>query len=165
MFKCNRCGDAFENPEVVNESHGLDGGFCESFAVCPNCGGDFSEAEMCQKCGAWDFSENIYGGYCFDCLSDEIDYQTGYEYLVSFENGLIDFVFEILVDIPTIQKADEKIDFLSSVLYWSAVSADKEEGGGEFLHKLKTFIIGGGDADIFAEWLNERGCQNADWND
>ena len=45
MYKCNECGEVFDEPTVVLERHGFNDGFAERFYVCPYCGGDFEEVE------------------------------------------------------------------------------------------------------------------------
>ena len=43
MYKCRCCGEVFDEPRVVRESHGFHDVFYETFYVCPNCGGDYDE--------------------------------------------------------------------------------------------------------------------------
>jgi hypothetical protein len=46
MFKCLSCGETFIDPEIYEETHGLDCGPYERVAVCPNCAStNFSEWE------------------------------------------------------------------------------------------------------------------------
>lgn len=40
-YKCNCCGEIFDEPRVIRESHGFHDGFAETFYVCPYCGGDY----------------------------------------------------------------------------------------------------------------------------
>lgn len=41
-FKCNCCGEVFDEPQVIREYHGFDD-FYETFCICPYCGGDYTE--------------------------------------------------------------------------------------------------------------------------
>lgn len=42
-FKCSCCGEVFNEPRVVRETHGFTDGFAETFYVCPYCGGDYDD--------------------------------------------------------------------------------------------------------------------------
>ena len=80
--KCTDCGYVFdyEDRTVVNESHGFNDGFYETFSCCPNCGGDFEDAADCCECGEA-FTENeLYSGWCEKCLRETINYDTFFEY-------------------------------------------------------------------------------------
>jgi DNA-directed RNA polymerase subunit RPC12/RpoP len=46
MYICEDCSREFDEPEYIREYHyELPESPYETFAVCPYCGGDFSEAE------------------------------------------------------------------------------------------------------------------------
>ena len=80
--KCTSCGYVFdfEDRTVVGESHGFNDGFYETFSCCPNCGGDFEDADDCCECGEA-FTENeLYDGWCEKCLRETINYDTFFEY-------------------------------------------------------------------------------------
>ena len=80
--KCTDCGYVFdfEDRTVVKESHGFNDGFYETFSCCPNCGGDFEDAADCCECGET-FTENeLYDGWCENCLRETINYDTFFEY-------------------------------------------------------------------------------------
>lgn len=42
-YKCKCCGEVFDEPRVVRESHGFNDGFYETLHVCPYCGGDYAD--------------------------------------------------------------------------------------------------------------------------
>ena len=44
-YKCNNCGEIFDEPWEVRETHGFNDGFYETFYVCPYCGSDDYEEE------------------------------------------------------------------------------------------------------------------------
>ena len=44
-YKCNNCGEVFDEPRVFVETHGFTDGLYERFSCCPNCGGDYHEVE------------------------------------------------------------------------------------------------------------------------
>lgn len=80
--KCTSCGYVFdyEDRRAVKESHGFNDGFYETFSCCPNCGGDFEDAADCCECGET-FTENeLYDGWCENCLRETINYDTFFEY-------------------------------------------------------------------------------------
>ena len=68
MYKCNECGHLFEEGEqkVYREKMGECHGFpaYENFSVCPNCGGDYEEAQACKICGTY---EDVDGDFCMEC--------------------------------------------------------------------------------------------------
>ena len=80
--KCTDCGYVFDYDDrtAVKESHGFDDGFYETFSCCPNCGGDFEDSADCCECGET-FTENeLYDGWCEQCLSETIIYDTFFEH-------------------------------------------------------------------------------------
>lgn len=44
-YKCNCCGEVFDEPSTYFETHGFTDGLYERFSCCPNCGGDYHEVE------------------------------------------------------------------------------------------------------------------------
>lgn len=45
IYICTDCGREFDEPREIRESHGLPGGFYETFTECPFCGGNYEEQE------------------------------------------------------------------------------------------------------------------------
>lgn len=45
-YKCNNCGEIFDEPQVYYETHGFTDGVYERFSCCPYCGGDYSEFDF-----------------------------------------------------------------------------------------------------------------------
>lgn len=72
MFKCNDCGNLFEEGEQKKFCYQLGeyGGVpCfEAEEVCPCCDGSFDEAEACLLCGT--YGELSDDGICNYCLSE-----------------------------------------------------------------------------------------------
>lgn len=64
MYKCFDCGHLFEPGEEqhIAEDYG------EQHTVCPVCGGGYDEAVQCPNCGAHHFDDDVYFGFCIDCL-------------------------------------------------------------------------------------------------
>lgn len=52
MYICKNCGEVFDVPKKIFESHGFTDGTGEELFVCPNCEGDYEEAIECENCGA-----------------------------------------------------------------------------------------------------------------
>lgn len=80
--KCTDCGYVFdyEDRTVVKESHGFNDGFYETFSCCPSCGGDFEDAVDCCECGETFTEDELYDGWCEQCLRETINYDTFFEY-------------------------------------------------------------------------------------
>lgn len=54
MLVCYDCGNVFEKPAVITETHGFQEPPFEDFLVCPVCKGtDIAQANRCSICGEW----------------------------------------------------------------------------------------------------------------
>ena len=75
-YKCLECGHIFEEGEerVYVQHHDLDRPTEEIFAYCPRCGGDYEEAELCERCDA--AAEELYEGWCEECILEYYKYDT-----------------------------------------------------------------------------------------
>lgn len=75
-LKCLECGKVFEDDEIAHwqESRGEFWGFpaYETMSGCPDCQGDYEEAEKCESCGKYftkdELDENCL---CEDCREDD----------------------------------------------------------------------------------------------
>ena len=163
--KCTSCNYVFdyEDRTVVKESHGFDDGFYETFSCCPNCGGDFEDAEDCCECGET-FTENeIYGGWCEKCLRETINYDTFFEYCEANkdEQYLDIFVMSELLGGMDCPK-NVSHDFHSLMIHvynhhkgW-ALKNEKLDG---FISVCQRFIMdddGSIGRENYADWLNNR---------
>ena len=45
MYKCNNCGEIFDEPHEYYETHGFKDGMYEHMSCCPYCGGDYDEVD------------------------------------------------------------------------------------------------------------------------
>jgi hypothetical protein len=65
MFICETCGHIFDEDEIysVKEDYG------QTFDCCPNCGGNFTEAEQCDICGDWTSVDDLHDSVCENCIS------------------------------------------------------------------------------------------------
>ena len=67
MYFCNECNDIFDQPQILRELHG------EAFSVCPGCReGDYEDARVCRKGGAYMPESQNKFGMCSDC-EEELD--------------------------------------------------------------------------------------------
>ena len=82
-YKCRKCGDVIEEEDLPTRSYYDDRGefwgtpcseeIEETDYSCQWCGkGDYEEAEECICCGEGFFYEELYEGYCKDCLEEEM---------------------------------------------------------------------------------------------
>ena len=64
MFKCEKCGQLFENPLTIKEEVGEFGGVpaYQNFSVSPCCEESYVEVEKCKICG--EYSEDDYCEKC-----------------------------------------------------------------------------------------------------
>ena len=62
MFRCEDCGNLFENGETWIEPHG------ERRMGCPLCGGEFMEVKPCPICGTYEKEDDE--AYCKNCKAD-----------------------------------------------------------------------------------------------
>lgn len=71
MYLCLDCRSVFIEPKRIVETHGLDSPPYEEYNACPNCGGAFVEALICDGCDDYiinDYVETAHGTkYCEEC--------------------------------------------------------------------------------------------------
>ena len=82
MYKCTECGNLFEEGEQATweETHGLDSPPNEKWSGCPVCKGGYEEVYKCDSCGDWHSEDELYEGWCEDCLRETINYETFFVY-------------------------------------------------------------------------------------
>ena len=70
MYKCEECGEVFEEPKVYYERHPYGEGYAEEeWRVCPYCGeAGFVEAKECTRCG--EYTAELHDGLCDVCYDD-----------------------------------------------------------------------------------------------
>ena len=83
-YKCLDCGHIFCEDDIgwIEEKHHLDGHWVgtEHFLCCPNCKGNYEEAQDCCECTEFFTRDELYAGWCEKCLRKTIDYDTFFEY-------------------------------------------------------------------------------------
>ena len=145
-YKCNNCGHIFEKGEAATwtEDHGFIDGFCETFYGCPICKGDYEETTPCTKCGREKTNEELYSGFCKECLNKRLTKEIAIKYLVENEI-VIDFAFAVLFNVEAPKTTSKAI--LDFILPFVENHATKES--------LSAYIFDD-EAGIedFAEWLS-----------
>lgn len=70
MYICLDCGNVFDEPKILKESHGFHDGYYESLYYCPECLGDYEEACICDKCGEIIPESESENGLCPLCSNE-----------------------------------------------------------------------------------------------
>lgn len=77
MYKCLNCGHVFDDGEQAKWKE--DDGWHDG---CPVCKEAYGEAMHCSRCGGAFFGDELFGGYCFDCLREMLTPQTALAYML-----------------------------------------------------------------------------------
>ena len=165
MFRCESCGNLFEEGEqaVWEEHHGLDSPPYEKLSGCPVCKGDYEEVHQCKNCGDWHSDDELYEGWCEDCLRETINYDTFFDYCEANkkENYLDTFVMCYLLN------CDEVPEYPSWDFHQLMVETYKQRVADAkllgrifgFLPECISFIMdddGYSGRENYADWLNNR---------
>lgn len=155
-YKCLECGNIFEEGEerTWREDYG------EELSGCPCCGGAYDEAYYCKECDSQFVEDELYEGYCFNCLADSITYDKGLEFIKE-SDLLIDFM------VGKFYECDVPADFTASEKFLNAIEEnflrmkadDLICDRFDFLDCIKEFILkDDGECGVYnyAEWLSER---------
>ena len=159
MFRCESCGNLFEEGEqaVWTEEHG------EKWDGCPLCRGGYEEVHQCKKCGDWHTEDELYEGWCENCLRETINYDTFFEYCEANkdEQYLDIFVmYELLGGMDCPDNISPEFHQLMIETYNRRVSDAKflvENCG--FLANCIGFVMdddGSIGRENYADWLNKR---------
>ena len=96
-YQCHECDRQFEEPDIIEETHGMTDGSCEKHGVCPYCKGYFEEMHPCKICGQHFTDDELSGGVCDECIYEK---STDIEFCYNLEteetikiNGFIASVF------------------------------------------------------------------------
>lgn len=155
MYICAKCGEVFETPEYRSwtEHHGdYDEPYGEE--VCPGCGSEwYEEAEKCKICGEWHAKDELYDGYCKDCLLEALTFESFLDFCLNEASDdeacyLEQFMLERVYGF-------EKCPIESSKAYRHALINDYKERTQNFYHErlmweIRHFV----DLSEFAEYLN-----------
>ena len=158
MYKCENCGHLFEDGEQARwtEDHG------EEWSSCPICKSEYEEVRICKNCGKWHTENELFDGWCADCLIDQITYETFFDYCESERgrNYLDIFVMSYLLggmDCP---------DWISYDFHQLMIETYKKRVASatllkdHFLNDCVRFIMeecqGSIGREYFADWLNKK---------
>lgn len=140
-FKCLECGHIFPSCEVSHwrEPHG------EHMTGCPVCKCAFEEAVPCRQCGGEFLEDELYGGFCRDCLAESMTPASLLDYMM--DNDLEwDFYTEHLFD------REEAVRCLRKG-FFRRLAVEAKEGRKDALGKCVAFVIDD-DAGLgdYAQW-------------
>lgn len=156
MYKCVDCGYVFYDPVTWTERHGLETPPYEEWCGCPNCKGGFEEAYKCAECGEWFEKEDVFCGYCEDCLRETITYDNFLDYCEArnAERYLEQFMLAEFYDgMDCVEYVTDPFHELMAETYRRKVANAKLLGGKyHFLDLCKKFIMDD-DAEEYAKWL------------
>ena len=165
MYRCCECGNLFEEGEqaVWEETHGLDSPPYEKWSGCPLCHGDYEEVYQCDSCGDWHSKDELYDGWCENCLRETINYDTFFEYCEANkeDNYLDTFVMCCLLNCDEVPKYPS-LDFhylMIETYKRRVVDAKLLKGPFDFLKDCIRFVMdddGYSGRESFAYWLNNR---------
>lgn len=165
MYRCCECGNLFEEGEqaVWEETHGLDSPPYETRSGCPVCKGDYEEVHQCKECGDWHSEDELYGGWCANCLRETINYDTFFDYCEDNSEAkyLDTFVMCYLLNCDEVPRYPSfEFHRLMIDTYNRGVLNAKRLGKDfSFLKSCIRFIMdddGSTGREIYAEWLNHR---------
>ena len=167
MYKCCECGHLFEEGEQAvwyenqGECHGVTA--MEKFSGCPLCNGDYEEVYQCKECGEWHTEDEMYDGWCENCLRETINYDTFFEYCEANkdEQYLDIFVMsELLGGMDCPKNVSWDFHCLMGEVYRKEVKRAKEcPALFGFMDACIRFIMeddGSIGRENYADWLNKR---------
>ena len=79
-YECHNCGKKFEQPDIVQERHGLGYPPYEDVTVCPYCHGYFEEMQKCEICGEYFCEDEIEYGVCHECVEKNLTVDNCYRW-------------------------------------------------------------------------------------
>lgn len=88
MYECHECGRHFDEPDIVQERHGLDTPPYEEIAVCPYCHGYFEEMSKCEVCGEYFCNYELKCGICEDCIDNSLTVENCYRWGDDFKEKI-----------------------------------------------------------------------------
>lgn len=164
MFKCLDCGHIFEDGEQISwtEPHSVIDGLIEHFDGCPLCRGAYEPTHACEKCGSAHLEDELYAGWCEECLSVSVTYDLFFEYLNDEDSDrdyFSEFMFDKVLDneMPPVV-GDTLRKFLEDE-YFRQSWNDRLGRNTNFLSLCRKYVMDD-DGDCgrcdYAEWLNRR---------
>lgn len=159
-YQCLDCGNLFEEGEEVRwtESHGNNYLPCEEFYGCPVCRGAYTDAPTCKECGEDFKAEDLYAGFCEDCLHEAITYESFLEYAED-SDLLVPFMFDAWFEAPTPAVITERLRESMRDIYRQKTVLDQLAKSYKFMALIEKYIMEDDKSDgriHFGEWLAER---------
>ena len=172
-YKCRECGHTFREDDIgsIEEKHFLDGHYAgsENFYCCPECHGDYDDADYCCECDEVFAEDELYSGWCEKCLRATINYDTFFEYCEANKDDQYLDIFvmsELLGGIDCPKHSNYEFHQLMIDVYKKEVDAIKfyenqfeHKPSGDFVDACIRFIMDD-DGEIgrenYADWLNKR---------
>lgn len=149
-FICVDCGHIFDEGEEMHwtEPHG------EQFAGCPICGGSFERASHCKHCYGDFLEDNLYNGWCEECLKEMITYDNFWIYIKERE-AVADFFFINVWKSSVPTTISEELNAMMEVTYKAMTSYEKRYRKDDFMKLCEEFIMHDYWTKFdFAEWLD-----------
>ena len=172
-YKCRECGHTFREDDIgtIEEKHFLDGHYAgsEHFSCCPECHGDYDDADYCCECDEVFAEDELYSGWCEKCLRETINYDTFFEYCEANKDERYLDIF-VMCDMLNCDEAPEfpSYEFHQIMIdHYKAVAkivTDWEKQSGRrhpdaFIDACIRFIMdddGSIGRENYADWLNKR---------
>lgn len=164
VYRCLDCGHIFEEGEqaVWEERHGLETPPYEKLSGCPLCKSDYEEIYQCQKCDNWHTKDELYEGWCEECLCEQITYDTFFDYCEANENEHYLDIFvmgNLLGGMDCPERISYEFHQLMIKTYKTRVADAKLFPCMYFLINCIHFVMendGSTGRNNFANWLNKR---------
>ena len=167
MYRCCECGNLFEEGEQAvwyehqGECHGVTA--MERFSGCPGCNGDQEEVSQCKECGDCHTDDELYNGWCENCMLETSTYDTFFEYCEANkeERYLDTFVMFYLLNCDEVPKYPSYEFHQLMVETYKRRVADAKllKGKFDFLEDCIRFIMdddGSNGKGNYADWMNNR---------
>lgn len=159
LYKCFECGHLFERGEEMNviEPHG------EKHTACPVCGGGYDETVQCPNCGAHHFDDDVFFGFCIDCLGAEATYDNMRNFLRDYELEADFYICEFYNSSVDTDYVSAKLvglarDGFHSTVFKDVLNNVHTEGyESPLVAQMRAYLFGLDDGVYcFAEWLKQK---------
>lgn len=156
-YKCLECGHIFEEGEQSfwKEPHG------ERLSGCPICDGSYEECVSCNHCGADHLKEELYDGWCVECLEDYVTVDLFLDFIEEREY-IPFFMFSCVYNCDCPANCSDKLIEDLRELFLRYRANDILLDGNYLIKLCKKFVMeddGNSGRLEYAEWLNEKGVK------
>ena len=137
-YCCLSCNSVFTSDSLGAEHY-----------ECPVCGDDLEEMDECFLCGDLFIKENLYGGYCEQCLRDSLTEFTAERYL-SDTGYLVQFMCEYVWEMDRVPECNDRFRALCMAQFVQDYKSLR--------HLVEQFIMdddGDGGRDDYARWYSK----------